>query len=191
MGKIYFTSDTHFGHANIIGYCNRPFQNVDEMDRVLIQVWNDEVSTDDTVYHLGDFTLSDAHAAQGYFRRLNGHIFVLGNAWHHDQYWLSAEVTFFSASRHAVMILPPLHVLEMDRLGDGKHPLAISLCHYPMAVWDRSHYGAWHLFGHSHNRYHADGFALDVGVDACGYRPISLDEVIWAMRERGWEKVGQ
>ena len=52
---IYFTSDWHLGHANIIKYCERPFKSVSDMDRILIQNYNEIVDQDDTVYFLGDF----------------------------------------------------------------------------------------------------------------------------------------
>ena len=53
---IFVTSDLHFGHANVIKFDNRPFQNVEEMDRALIALWNETVSKRDTVYILGDFS---------------------------------------------------------------------------------------------------------------------------------------
>jgi len=199
---IFFTSDTHFGHENIIRYCQRPFADVGEMDRELIAAWNDEVGEEDTVYHLADFTLGDEHQARDYFRQLNGRIFMLGLAWHHDCRWLPiwrqvgtsgahvrpGQIEFYSASHHKVNLLGPVHVLELHELGNGRFPLAITLSHYQMAVWDRSHYGAWHLFGHSHGTSSPPGHCLDVGVDVWDYRPVSLDRVIWAMRERGWAK---
>ena len=197
---IWFTADQHFGHANIIKFTNRPFADVDEMDKHLIDRWNSSVASADTVYHLGDFTLGVVTRARHYFSQLNGKIYVLGNDWHHDRRWLPTwhipgeepririgVAPFFSASSLRVAILPPLHVLEFSELGTDEHPLAVTLCHYPIAVWDRKHYGAWHLFGHSHGQHDNGGFSFDVGVDAHNYDPVSLDQVIWYMRERGWE----
>jgi len=199
---IWFTADTHFGHANIIRYCDRPYTDVEAMDAHLIDCWNSAVKPDDIVYHLADLTLGDGPAAWEYLAQLNGHIKILSTPWHHDSRWLPLIVealggiypgparvpTLNSATDAPVILLPPLWVLELPKLGDGKHPLAITLCHYPLAVWDRKHYGAWHLFGHSHGQHENGGFSFDVGVDAHDYGPVSLDQVIWYMRERGWER---
>lgn len=199
---IWFTSDTHFGHENIIRYCDRPFENVAHMDRELIASWNQCVCDNDTVYHLGDFTFGDEHKAREYFRCLNGRIWVLGNAWHHDARWLSSVgwvgtsgkqampglAPFWSASHHQVHILPALHVLEFPEWGTKGHSLGVTLCHYPLAVWDRSHYGAWHLYGHSHGQHQNGGLSFDVGVDCNQYRPVSLGGVWRQMKAYGWDQ---
>lgn len=54
MGKIYFTSDNHFGHERVIGFDNRPFASVEEMDAEMIRRWNAKVGKGDLVYFLGD-----------------------------------------------------------------------------------------------------------------------------------------
>ena len=80
---IYFTSDTHFQHTNIIKYCNRPFKDVDEMNERLINNWNSIVSNDDTIYHPGDFCLSNDKEIINIFKRLNDNkILICGN---HDR----------------------------------------------------------------------------------------------------------
>ena len=75
----FFTSDTHFGHRNIIKYCNRPFVNVFEMDKELIRRWNCTVSPEDTVYFLGDFAMNPKYYK--YLENLNFRylIFIVGN----------------------------------------------------------------------------------------------------------------
>lgn len=180
----WFTSDSHFGHTNIINYCNRPFISVDEMDAVLIDNWNNLVGDDDIVYHLGDFTLSGRLTAQKYFSRLKGLIRVLENPWHHDRGWLSAAYIFTSGSNLPIQILPPMVVLELPEYGDGGYPKPLVLCHYPLAMWDRKHYGAWHLHGHSHGKYHAPDNACiyDVGVDSNNFKPVSLKSIAQWMK---------
>jgi calcineurin-like phosphoesterase family protein len=202
LPRIWFTSDQHFGHENIIKFCHRPYDTVCDMDEDLIDCWNQSIAPHEKVYHLGDFTLGTEAHARSYFRRLNGDIRILGTAWHHDSRWLPiwnlldagphAKVgtsSFFSGSSLKVKILPPLHVLEFHELGTGKYPLAITLCHYPLAVWDRSHYGAWCLHGHEHQRHRSklDGYIFNVGVDVNNYAPVLLADIVDRMMEKGWK----
>lgn len=60
MLMIYYTSDLHLGHANIIKLCNRPFADIDEMNRVLISNWNSRVTNGDTIYIMGDLCFRTA-----------------------------------------------------------------------------------------------------------------------------------
>lgn len=176
----FFTSDTHFGHANIIRYCNRPqLQSGDlgpdgkwisrlvadtrakEMDEFLIANWNSVVKKGDTVYHLGDFAFKDI---LGYMSRLNGHIiFTLGN---HDKQ-LKEELP--------IRDLPHKRIVTVN----GRK---IVLSHYAMRVWDNSHFNSWHLYGHSHGTLCTSGKSFDVGVDAQNYTPISFEEVCRQMQ---------
>ena len=78
--NIYFTSDTHFGHASILNFCKRPFKDVDEMNEELIKRWNEVISKEDTVFHLGDFAFGGVEIWNKTLPRLNGHIvLILGN----------------------------------------------------------------------------------------------------------------
>lgn len=75
----FFSSDTHFGHENVIKFCNRPFKDVEEMDQTLIANWNKVVGKQDRVYHLGDFAM-DYRVALRIRPMLNGSIYLgLGN----------------------------------------------------------------------------------------------------------------
>ena len=74
--EMFFTGDHHFGHANIIKYCNRPFNSVEEMDEMLIDEWNYVVNPDDIVYHLGDIAFS-MNELDKIIRRLNGTIYII------------------------------------------------------------------------------------------------------------------
>jgi calcineurin-like phosphoesterase family protein len=162
------------------------------MDETLIANWNEAVCPTDTVYHLGDFTLFNRGAASRYFAQLNGIIYVLSNPWHHDKRWLpfvgDILPSLKSKTSASVTIHPPMVVLGFSEYGDGKYAQALVLCHYPLAVWDRKHYGAWHLYGHSHGQYQNGGLSFDVGVDANNYRPVSLDGVVRQMKAYGWKK---
>jgi len=183
---FWFTSDHHFGHANIIKYSNRPFQDVQEMEAELILRWNSVVDDDDTVFHLGDFTLGRKQQARKLFSRLKGRIIVLANEWHHDRYWLpdAKEHPMSSKSGYLVGIASPIFVFGLPELKSKRYPQEIVLCHYPIAEWDGKHHGAWHLHGHSHGTYqYPEGTkALDVGVDCHNFYPVSLDEVVRRLR---------
>ena len=179
---IWFTSDHHFGHTNIIRYCKRPYTSIEEMNEGLTSNWNERINKNDTVYYPGDLTL-DSNAAQ-YINKLNGTIkFIPGG---HDSRWLHRLVTREGRILDKHELLQPIHMLMS--------PIKIVLCHYPLLSWEQSHYGSIHLHGHSHNtldtitnsgdtRIHPEnggkqGKRMDVGVEAQNYFPISIDEVI-------------
>ena len=181
----WFTSDTHFGHKKIIEYCKRPFAHVDEMDEALIVAWNQRVADDDTVWHLGDFTLRTRGFARRIFSRLRGRVHVLGLPWHHDNGWVPKRVgpadDLHTASGHPVVIEPPLWALKLPVAGQST---AITLSHYPLAEWEQRRRGGWHLHGHSHGTHRGDGPKLDVGVDCFGYAPVALEELAAPMAAR-------
>jgi calcineurin-like phosphoesterase family protein len=190
----YFISDTHFGHTNIIKYCQRPFLTAEEaqrvreagrdreraravaisresvarMDQTMLDNINAVVGPEDTLWHLGDFCLGDREQAEAYRRRIlcrNVHL-VWGN---HDR---RAVAPLFDRTHDQVMIRV-----------EGQ---LIFLNHYAMRVWDRSHHGAWHLYGHSHGRLPDDpaSRSFDVGVDAHEFRPWSFEEVCERMARK-------
>lgn len=159
---IYFTADTHFGHKNILKYQRTSFTDIDAHDEALVEAWNSQVSNSDTVYHLGDVGLCGASRLRNYLFRLNGTIrLVRGN---HDRGMKPYNRDRFESIND---------LLEV-KLSGVPH---ITLCHFPMWVWNESHYGSWHLHGHSHGSCNAPGLRLDVGVDSVGMSPISLDDL--------------
>jgi calcineurin-like phosphoesterase family protein len=172
--QTFFTSDTHFDDEYAIQYFNRPFKSVDEMNRVMVEKWNSSVGPDDTVYHLGDFTLDDIHHFTKWASQLNGNIKILPGS--HDQPWLKD----FVASGRA-QVIAPLVSLEFPEIMTGKDPQVIVLCHYSMQVWDRSNQGSWHLFGHSHGKLKGIGLSFDVGMDCTDFKPLSLEMVALKM----------
>jgi len=186
---IFVTGDQHFSHKKIIEYSSRPFISIEEHDEELIASWNKAVSKNDTVYHLGDFTLGDKKKARSFFDQLNGIIKVLGNSWHHDKSWLKAEnsrsIPFhFDNSRTggAVTIELPIVVYEDIKIVKGQEQrLVIVMCHYPFQEWDRGHYGSIHFHAHSHGTLPRIVNRFDVGVDNAykltgEYRPFELYE---------------
>ena len=175
MSNIFFVSDTHWGHANIIKYSNRPFTDVDEMDEKLIENWNKVVKRDDMVYHLGDFAFMKIEKFRQLIWRLNGNIGVIkGN---HDQMITENEAEL---SKRFVFIK---NYYELKAAGQF-----FVLFHYGQRVWHRSHKGSIHLYGHSHGSLPPHGKSVDVGVDCkeitSEYRPIYLGEVLDYMKDR-------
>jgi len=169
----WFTADTHFGHTNVIRYCDRPFDSVQAMDETLIENWNQVVGPKDTVYHLGDFTLGGQQKGAQYFARLKGRIALVPGG--HDKRWI-LQGEYCSKSGYSVKILPPLVTIKLPISGLEKRQLVV-LCHYSMRVWDRSHYGSWHLYGHSHGNLPPIQNSLDVGVDCWDYQPVSIETI--------------
>lgn len=162
--KIFFTSDTHFGHTNIIQHCSRPFSTVEEMDETLIRNWNYVVCPEDIVYHLGDFAWRNISR---YIEQLNGNIHLIRGS-HDKQIGNSSQVFVTVTDLNSIVI-------------GGQR---IVLCHYAMRVWRASHFGSWQLFGHSHGRLRPVGKQWDVGVDRNNFKPLSYEEIKEIMRLR-------
>jgi len=173
--KVWFTSDPHFGHRNIIKYCNRPFDSIEEMDEILIDKWNMVIDYDDLIICCGDFSLTNPKRTNEILTKLNGNkILIIGN---HEKSVLSnkANRDMFNGGIYDLLNITVLD----DEVVDEKQD--IILCHYPMVVWDKSHRGSWQLFGHVHGMFDNDiklsPNQIDVGVDSNDFRPISYQEV--------------
>jgi len=193
MPELWFTADLHLGHGNIIKYCQRPHLSPEESlrakedsrggwkvsretvlrhDDALIDAINERVGKGDTLWILGDFSLSPIEEAKEYRDRIHCRTvnFVRGN---HD--------------------LPSYEVLFDQVLDQGmiKHRgRKIWLNHYPMRSWDKAFHGSWHLYGHVHGRLQEEDaanlqlLAMDAGVDANDFRPVSFNEVVAYMEPR-------
>ena len=171
---IYFTSDLHFGHQNIIQLTQRPFNDIQEMNKKLIDNYNSVVEKDDTVYFLGDIahelTLDKIY---NLLSQLKGRkILIRGN---HD---LSYDYELTNCKQKI-----------FDEINDFKmiqeNNVIFVLSHYPMLSWFDSRKGTIMLHGHIHakNNYNLANQKLglrrfDVGVDANNYYPISLNRII-------------
>jgi calcineurin-like phosphoesterase family protein len=158
---IFFTSDTHFGHGGALGLYRRPFPSVTEMDRCLVERWNQTVGPADTVWHLGDFAIGQKAArVHELLVRLNGvkHL-VVGN---NDGSQVTAWPGWASVQSYA----------EVDVGGR----LAV-LCHYAFRTWRDMNRGAINLHGHSHGRLKPLLRQWDVGVDVWDFRPATLETI--------------
>ena len=167
---VYFTSDLHFGHTNIIKYCNRPFESVEDMDKALISNWNETVQPDDEIYILGDFTMRGPGNARGYLSALNGRKYlIVGN---HDQF-----LDQFNETESWFEWVKDYAVVDFDGI-------SFVLFHYPIVEWFRFGKGSIHLYGHLHNSEPAvtkippNIRAFNVGVDVNDFSPVSVDEIL-------------
>ena len=178
MKKIFFTSDHHFGHKNILKYTDRSFQSVEEMDELLVQRWNEKVAPTDEVYHLGDVALCAAGKLRKILNRLNGKIYLIkGN---HEK---SAEAC---ASRFEW--IKDYHELIVEDPDFEKGQQLIVLFHYALRAWNASHWGSYHLYGHSHDTLADDpnALAFDIGVDCHDFYPLSYEEIKLIMKQKDW-----
>ena len=175
--NIFFTSDTHFGHNNILKYTQRPYANINEHDEGLIANWNSVVSPDSIVFHLGDVAFASPERAAEILSQLNGHkILILGN---HDQMFYGG----CEASKYFEHIIPQLSI----SIGSQR----IIMNHYPFLAYGGVYYSTptWQIFGHVHTTRNgltnADSPRManlfptqyDVGVDNNYYKPISFVEL--------------
>lgn len=172
---IYFTSDLHLDHKRIIDYSQRPFKDVEEMNRAIIDNWNSVVTKDDTCYVLGDFALSNK-AKITYFRsQLNGKIILIrGN---HDRTISSMKSMGFDEVYNSLEI-------ELDGY-------KIYLSHIPIIIskpdprkYEPSltptppkYYDYW-LCGHVHEAWNRKNKIINVGVDASNFYPLTLEQLI-------------
>lgn len=175
--NIWFASDFHFCHANVIKYDGRPFENVEEMNQTLIDNWNSKVKDNDIVFYLGDLSFDrDGVRTQDIIKQLKGKIhFILGN--HDDERVIRKMGRFESVSDYINLSVK-----------DDENPRKrqdIMMMHYAILSWDKAHHGAIHLHGHSHGSLMKDPNyewfykkkVLDVGCNMHNYSPISYQEI--------------
>ena len=165
----FFTSDHHFGHANIIEYCRRPFASAEEMDAEMEARWRARVRPDDLVYRLGDFSFGPLDAIARRARALPGRkVLVVGN--HFRRKASQRCLDFFvreTGFEQAVESMP----LEIG----GR---AAFLTHRPAEeVTMRGARAELNLHGHVHERYARRGSRINVGVDVRGFEPRTLEEL--------------
>lgn len=157
---IWFSSDLHLGHKNIIKYCDRPYKDVDEMNDGIIKNWNELVQPNDTAYLLGDMVMNKRYIPLLGQLRGRKHL-IIGN---HDEDFLEELAPFFIWQKH-------LHEFKHNKQ-------KFILCHYAMRAWHHHGKGSIHLYGHSHGTLPGFERSMDVGVDAQDMKPISIDQVI-------------
>ena len=170
---IYFISDTHFNHKNIIKYCNRPFDSVEEMNNIIIKNWNKVILPNDIIYHLGDFALGNKELSLSIIHKLNGNKFLIrGN---HDKWKVSDYENYgFTVLKNAPI-----------RLDDYK----LILSHIPLP--DKQIPNEYiNLHGHIHNKnlydcyekYDPCNYSLEkhinLSCDVTDFKPVSIYQIL-------------
>ena len=181
--SIFFTADMHFGHKNIIKYCNRPFTDAAEMDAEIIRRCNEVVKPDDTLYILGDIGFLPVWEQIERINQMNGKkILLWGN---HDVKGRKERAELVRCCFNWSYDLLRIKATAPDGTGMMRK---IVLCHYAMRVWDGSFNGSWHLYGHSHGTLPDNPFSLSlvVGVDCWDFYPASLAQVSEKMAAKTW-----
>jgi calcineurin-like phosphoesterase family protein len=199
MNNIWFTSDTHYGHKNIVRGTTewgqfepgsshqgvRDFDTLEEHNEALVKSLNGLVKENDTLYHLGDWSFGGHKNIEIFRNRLNCkniHL-IFGN---HDQHVEPIDSPYrklFSSVGHYKEIN-----LKIPSRNAGKYGKThIIMSHFAMRVWNKSHHGSIMLYGHSHGTLPDSGFrSMDVGVDTHDLYPYHLDEIMEIMCKRDW-----
>jgi calcineurin-like phosphoesterase family protein len=181
---IYVTSDTHFGNENIIKYCERPFVDVEDQTRQLIENWNNVVRVDDVVIHLGDFIMGAADNVDRILPQLNGQIILVrGN---HDTPSKLARYKNYSDKI-------TVHDIYFQPYGG----LFFICCHFPVMheefldMVNKDNSEAVVLYGHVHNKLpFADmkSHTFNCSTDVTGYTPVTLSSIWTLVRDDFVEK---
>lgn len=181
MSSIWFTSDQHFDHKNIITYCGRPHADVTEMTEDIIGRFNLDVKDDDTTYHLGDFCFNPKNVEPILARLKGRHVLVAGN---HDRCF---------AKPGAVKLYIDAGFSEVHRRGFFLDEHELLLSHYPVQICQidsqrrilqpsRESRGYACLHGHVHNQWRYKRGLVNVGVDQQCYSPVHIDDVLHQLK---------
>lgn len=176
MPNTWFTADFHFGHKNIIPYCNRPFESVEEMDQTILERLNSVVKANDTLYFLGDFCIGPRIRARELRQKIHcKKIFAVPGNHDRDTRKLTEQFSWLG------------DLAQVSISGQG-----IILCHYAMRVWNHSSHGSWHLYGHSHGKLEDlnTSLSMDVGVDTHDFWPWHFDDVAAHMKTKSVSMAG-
>lgn len=184
MTDIWFTSDMHYGHHNIIEYTNRPFSGVTEMNEALIDNWNATVNDGDIVYVLGDVAMGKIEDSLALLPRLKGFKRLIpGN---HDRCWKGngkkhepwikryADVGFDITTQSSITV--DNHIFMMDHFPyRGESEIEREDRYTEWRLQDK---GLWLLCGHVHDAWTVQDRCINVGVDVWEYKPVHIDTLL-------------
>lgn len=173
--KNYFSADWHLSHKNIIGYDNRPFRDIYEMNDTILENYLTIVNPEDNFYFLGDFCFNNRQTEE-FLSELHGNLFFIrGNHDKSDTIKLYQKYGVYLGEQKKITV-------------EGQE---IILNHYGMRVWDRSHRGSWQLHGHSHGSLKDDPnlLSIDVGCMLHDYKPLEFAQIQKIMSKKQWKAV--
>ena len=166
MGKIFVTSNMQLGRPGAIKKYDRDFSHVDEMTDKMITAWNEVVTKDDTVYHLGNFA-HDPKTAQDAMLRLNGKIlFCLGE---HDQ-----AIEMLDSKN---MLRPGCQIVKCIEQ-DNANQCIVS--YYPLAAWPNKRKKWFSVIGYPAKSFKSDPkkIIINVSTDLWGHKPQELPKLL-------------
>lgn len=186
--NVFFTSDFHMYHNNVLKFDNRPFVDIDEMHVALERGWNEVVTPNDIVIYLGDLSFArreEKASVDAILNRLNGTIhFVMGN---HDKFEDIKKMSRFQSVQDylEVRITHPI-ITGVGSSMLTKIESTFCCMHYPIYSWNKAHHGNFHVHGHCHGnlhhgedaKYYWNRRAIDVGCMLHDYKPISYTQII-------------
>ena len=195
--KVFFTSDLHIGHRNVLRFCNRPFLDEKDMLKGLVENWNSVVGEEDIVFDLGDmFWWESRHEIKKVINKLNGKIYKIpGN---HD---MDVKRLYELCDPEKVTVCESIVAVYLEGLTkeeswENRKVQEIWLCHMPLATWPHWEFTI-QLFGHIHSGPLAENAVdvvgkdlllnksqYDVGVDNNDFKPIEIREIFEKLRKR-------
>jgi calcineurin-like phosphoesterase family protein len=196
--NVWFTSDTHYGHSNIVkGVTNwrnaegevpieqvRDFSSVETMNELMVSNINQHVQASDWLIHLGDWSFGGYDKIEEFREQINCNnvVLILGNHDHHIQRDIPKFRKMFNHITH-------YEELKITRGNDTNNMLI--LCHYPIISWNQMHHGSFMLHGHQHlkgEKIFGHGKRMDIGM--CGseeFRPYHMEEIVDLLKNRQFE----
>ena len=182
--NIWFTSDTHWGHKNIVKGCSdwgdlsrcRNFETQKEHDETIVKNINRVVGYDDILYHLGDWSFGGDDNIWRFRQRINCRIIHLVGGNHDHLIRKNKILSTDKGLINAKDLFTTYHELYEKKIA-GRYDIVF--CHYAMETWHKASKGAWMLHGHSHGGLTKSPYKkMDVGIDCHPeFRPFHLEEV--------------
>jgi calcineurin-like phosphoesterase family protein len=194
MSEIWFTSDTHFGHARIAEFCPTRVNefgmadtsDIPTMNEAMVEQWNSQVAPEDTVVHLGDLAMGQIDNSLSYVSRLNGQIYLVSG--NHDRVHPSYSRTPEKRARwHETYTAAGIHKIMLSWHWDFDG-IPVVMSHFPYTgdhdendrypEWRPEDHGQVLVHGHVHDMWQINGRQVNVGMDAHGGRLLHETEVL-------------